>query len=96
VFAEALRGGLRGGGFGPPAPAAAAPPPVPALDVEGKSAQFQILIDRYRNEGGGRTVAGSLPVDVIFPMLGPSLFLASELTAESQAPSIDLTIRRIK
>ena len=95
VFAEALRGGLRGAGFGPPAPAAA-PPPVPALDVEGKSAQFQILIDRYRNEGGGRTVAGSLPVDVMFPMLGPSLFLASELTAESQAPSIDLTIRRIK
>jgi hypothetical protein len=96
VFAEALRGGLRGAGFGSlPAPAAA-PPPVPALDVEGKSAQFQILIDRYRNEGGGRTVAGSLPVDVMFPMLGPSLFLASELTAESQAPSIDLTIRRIK
>jgi hypothetical protein len=96
VFAEALRGGLRGVGFASlPAPAAPAPP-IRALDVEGKSAQFQILIDRYRNEGGGRTVAGSLPVDVMFPMLGPSLFLASELTAESQAPSIDLTIRRIK
>ena len=71
--------------------------PAPAaLDADGRAAQFQILIDRYRNEGGGRTVAGSLPVDVMFPMLGPSLFLASELTAESQAPSIDLTIRRIK
>ena len=59
-------------------------------------AQFQMLIDRYRNEGGGRTVAGTLPVDVTFPTMGPSLFMASELTAESQAPSIDLPIRRNK
>jgi hypothetical protein len=32
----------------------------------------------------------------MFPMLGPSLFLASELTAEAQAPSIDLSIRKTK
>lgn len=94
VFAEALRGGRGVGGAA--AGIGTAPVPVPALDVESRSGQFQILIDRYRNEGGGRTVAGSLPVDVTFPMLGPSLFLASELTAESQAPSIDLTIRRTR
>jgi len=93
VFAEALRGGR---GSGAAAGMSTDPVPVPALDVESKSSQFQILIDRYRNEGGGRTVAGSLPVDVTFPMLGPSLFLASELTAESQAPSIELTIRRTR
>ena len=56
----------------------------------------QTLIDRYRNEGGGRTVRGTLPVNVTFPSIGPSLFMASELTAEGQAPSFDLTIRRIK
>ena len=95
VFAEALRGG-RGFGGAVAAGMTTAPAPVPALDIENKSSQFQILIDRYRNEGGGRTVAGSLPVDVTFPMLGPSLFLASELTAESLAPSIDLTIRKTK
>ena len=33
--------------------------------------QFRMLIDRYRNEGGGRTVTGALPVDVTFPSIGP-------------------------
>ena len=37
-----------------------------------------------RNEAGGRTVVGSLPVHVTFPQFGPSVFLASELTAESR------------
>jgi hypothetical protein len=56
--------------------------------------QFQMLIDRYRNEGGGRTVAGTLPVEVEFPRVGPSVFMASELTAESATPSIELAVRR--
>ena len=46
---------------------------------------LQMLIDRYRDEGGGRTVVGALPVDVTFPVLRPELFMASELTAESSA-----------
>ena len=54
------------------------------------------LIDRFKNETGGRTVAGILPVNVTFPSLGPSLFLASELTAESRIPSIDLTVRKTR
>ena len=45
---------------------------------------------------GGRAIAGTLPVDVTFPEIGPSLFMAAELTAESAAPSIDLAIRRVK
>jgi hypothetical protein len=61
-----------------------------------RSGGVQTLIDRYRNEGGGRTVRGTLPVEVTFPSMGPSLFMASELTAEGQAPSFDLIIRRIK
>ncbi len=65
-------------------------------DAVSKQAQFQMLIDRYRNEGGGRTVSGALPIDVTFPEMGPSLFMASELTAESGTPSIDFQIRRIK
>ena len=65
-------------------------------EAAAKTAQFQVLIDRYRNEGGGRTVSGALPIDVTFPAIGPSVFMASELTAESQSPSIDFFIRRIK
>jgi hypothetical protein len=89
----------------PPAPAPAAPPsgfvPPVAMDRAAvlhadQGAPFKTLIDRYRNEGGGRTVRGALPVEVAFPSLGPQLFMASELTAEAQAPSIDLAIRRIK
>ena len=80
-----------------PAPATPAPPGFAArVQMPPPASGFQTLIDRYRNEGGGRTVKGELPVDVMFPSMGPALFVASELTAEAQAPSIDLAIRRIK
>jgi hypothetical protein len=67
---------------------------LPADQIATKS--LDLLVQRYRNESGGRTVRGALPVDVAFPSLGPSMFIAAELTAESQSPSIDLSIRRIK
>jgi len=57
---------------------------------------LQALVDRYKNEGGGRTVVGALPVRVAFPAFGPSLFLASELTAEATAPRVDLVLKRVK
>ena len=68
----------------------------PAPVIAERESQVRQLIDRYRNEGGGRAITGTLPVDVTFPAIGPSLFMAAELTAESAAPSIDLAIRRIK
>jgi hypothetical protein len=83
-FAEALRN--------PPSP------PVPsskATDQRG-AAGLQALVDRFRAESGGRTVAGALPVHVTFPIFGPSLFVASELTAEAQAPSLELGFKRRK
>ena len=46
-------------------------------------------------ESGGRTIIGSLPVHVAFPAFGPAVFLASELTAESQAPAVDLIVKRV-
>ena len=66
-------------------------PSVAAADQETK---LQALVDRFRNEAGGRTVVGTLPVHVTFPQFGPSVFLASELTAESNAPAIALAFRR--
>jgi hypothetical protein len=81
-FAQALR-----------APVAPAAPAV--LDRDQRAtAGLQALVDRYRNESGGRTVTGSLPVHVTFPEFGPSIFLASELTAETRAPFVELAFRR--
>ena len=74
------------------APVAAIVPGTAARDAQ--EMKLQALVDRFRNEAGGRTVAGALPVHVTFPQFGPSMFLASELTAESNAPSIELAFRR--
>lgn len=56
--------------------------------------RLQALVDRFRAESGGRTVAGALPVNVTFPAFGPSMFLAAELTAESRAPFVELSFKR--
>jgi hypothetical protein len=85
VFAEALRG--------------PAPPAFAAMKSVGEASAasgLQALVDRFRNEPGGRTVVGSLPVHVTFPAFGPAIFLASELTAEGRASSVDLTFKRTR
>jgi hypothetical protein len=87
-FAAALRGSgsaVRGQGFGMASEV--------ATTIQDAS-KLQALVDRFRNEAGGRTVVGALPVHVTFPQFGPSMFFASELTAESNAPSIELAFRR--
>ena len=82
-FAEALR----------TAPAALMNPPA-APQFRSEVSALQLLVDRFRTEAGGRTVVGALPVHVTFPAFGSSTFLASELTAESLAPSIEFAFRR--
>ena len=85
-----------------PALAASPAPPPPAAPTSdrsfdrGAAGGLQVLIDRFKNEPGGRTVVGSLPVRVAFPSFGPSVFLASELTAEASTPSVDLLVKRVK
>jgi hypothetical protein len=83
VFAEALRG-------------TAMPVAARSLGDVRKDSGLQALVDRFRNEPGGRTVVGSLPVHVTFPSFGPTIFLASELTAEGRAPSVDLIFKRTR
>jgi hypothetical protein len=85
---------------GPFAPVLRAPVPASSKDParandERAASGLQALADKFRREAGGRTVIGSLPVHVMFPAIGPAIFLASELTAESQAPAVDLVVRRI-
>src|SRR6185312_8239106 len=43
------------------------PPPLPQSKAEEASSGLQALVDKFRNEPGGRTVVGSLPVHVTFP-----------------------------
>ena len=101
-FGGGIGGGIAHAAPNPPAPVGAPVALAPMAAAAGvaeeqiKASAVRQLIDRYRNEGGGRTVTGALPVEVMFPDLGPSVFMAAELTAESKAPSIDLAIRRIK
>jgi hypothetical protein len=84
-FAAALRS---------PGAAPVAAPQAGAVARDAQETKLQALVDRFRNEAGGRTVVGALPVHVTFPQFGPSVFLASELTAESNAPSVELAFRR--
>ena len=49
---------------------------------------------QYRKDTAGKSVTGPLPVQVPFPNFGLRVFLMSELTAESQAPSLQFTYRR--
>jgi hypothetical protein len=86
VFAEALR-----------RPPAAAPVAIDkSTPGDRAAAGLQALVDRFKNEAGGRSVIGSLPVHVAFPAFGRSIFLASELTAEAGAPCIELAYKRTK
>ena len=79
---------------------ATAPPQASGLVLDqsrvARESELQTLVDRFRNESGIRTVAGSLPVDVAFPDLGPSLFVVSELTADGRAPVLGVKVKRTK
>ena len=81
----------------PPAPPAPMAAPVMNRSLErGAAGGLQALVDRFKNEPGGRTVVGSLPVKAAFPSFGPSVFLASELTAEASTPSVELLVKRVR
>lgn len=60
------------------------------------SAGLQGLVNRFRTEGGERRVVGALPVDVTFPEFGPSIFLASELTAEGRSLTVSFRVKPVR
>jgi hypothetical protein len=77
--------------FPPPPPPA--PPQSAAGGVMKDEKTLQMLVDRVAQDAlRGRP--GVVPVTVVFPDIGPSLFLAAELTAESQAPSFVVDYHR--
>src|SRR5262249_57540686 len=53
---------------------------------------LQALVNRYRREPAGRTLAGALPVHVTIPLFRPSIFPPSQPTQTPRAPSPHLTL----
>jgi hypothetical protein len=110
VYSAGIGSGMAGGaGAGNPVGSAvmlemapSAPVPQPDLDSkdEGKSKQAKAatlsLLDKFRADALAGKRAGILPIRVSFPAFGPSLFLVSELTAENQSPSAEITFQRDK
>lgn len=86
--------------YGPTADALRQPFTALSVDVRDREQRasdgVKQLVDKFRSESGGRSVAGTLPVHVEFPSFGETVFLASELTAESHAPAIELLVRRLQ
>ena len=76
------------------ADAAPEPPPAPqAVADNSRTSDMKMLVDRLEKEAG-RTRPGVIPIAISFPSIGPSLFLAAELTPELQAPSLDVQYRK--
>jgi hypothetical protein len=73
-----------------PVPQAAAPAPPGERDDK----DLNSLMDRFKKETG-RTRQGAIPIAIAFPAIGPTVFLAAELTPEAQSPSIDLVYRKL-
>ena len=86
-FAGPTSAPLVGGGTSNAASAAAANEPL--LDA-GTGA----LVDRYRARRDARRPAERAPLRVEFPAVGPSIYLAGELTAENQAPIVELNYQK--
>jgi hypothetical protein len=84
---DALRGGRETSVSNP----AAAPTP-PEVLSEGT----QQLVSKIRDSKRGSPPARNLPLRVVFPQFGPSLFMISELTSENQTPVVELDFQRDK
>jgi hypothetical protein len=71
------------------------PPPPPSAPAAGDrdAKDLRTLMDRLQKEAG-RTRQGVIPIAITFPAIGPSVFLAAELTPETQSPSVDILYRR--
>jgi hypothetical protein len=68
------------------------PAPPPPGDRDAKD--LKSLMDRFEQEAG-HTRPGVIPIAIAFPAIGPSVFLAAELTPETQSPSIDIAYRKL-
>jgi hypothetical protein len=88
-------GAFRPQQFAPPQSAAFTGSPTPEVNTAAQLpvSPAQQLIYRYRVRRDAFRPAESTPIRIEFPAVGPSLYLAGELTAENQRPAVDLAYR---
>ena len=72
----------------PPPPPPAPRAPAPANEQDKTTVD---LLDQFKKDARIRT--GVMPIAISFPSVGPSIFLAAELTPETQSPSVELRVR---
>jgi len=65
-------------------------------DRDEKKDATRALLDTFRAKSSAGKVTGILPVSVVFPAFGPSIFLVSELTSENQAPFAEFSFQHDK
>ncbi|HXS00909.1 MAG TPA: hypothetical protein VN724_10065, partial [Pyrinomonadaceae bacterium] len=58
-------------------------------EIPADQAETKQLVAKARGEKYGARPARNLPLRVVFPHFGPSIFLVSELTAENQTPAVE-------
>ncbi len=63
-------------------------------EIPADQAEAKQLVAKLRNDKGGGKPIRNLPLRVMFPHFGPSIFLVSELTAENQTPSVEFDFQR--
>lgn len=66
------------------------------IQVDAAGDATKELVSRLRDTKRPTAPARNLPLRVAFPHFGPSLFLKSELTSESQTPVVELDFQRDK
>jgi hypothetical protein len=66
------------------------------IDAKAKKDATQSLLDTFRAKSLAGKVTGILPINVVFPAFGPSIFLVSELTSENQSPAAQFNFQREK
>ena len=71
------------------------PPQTTPASADNEARDTKALMDRLQKEAG-RTRQGVVPITIAFPQVGPSVFLAAELTPEAQPPAIDIQYRRVR
>ena len=63
-------------------------------EIPADQAEAKQLVAKLRSDKPGGRPARNLPLRVMFPHFGPSIFLVSELTAENQTPAVEFDFQR--
>jgi hypothetical protein len=66
----------------------------PEIEISGEHAETKRLVATVRATKQSARPARNLPLRVVFPHFGPSIFLVSELTGENQTPTVEFDFQR--